>query len=148
MSAPTVLLLNGPNLNMLGTRQPEVYGTATLADAVAVAERAARDVGFDLTARQTNHEGQMIDWIHEARGTVAGIVVNPGGWTHTSVALADALVVPEVPVVEVHLSNVAAREPFRHHSYVSPIAVAVIAGCGIQGYDFAIRALAERISTR
>lgn len=148
MSAPSVLLLNGPNLNMLGTRQPEVYGTATLEDAVAVAERAARDVGFDLTARQTNHEGQMIDWIHEARGTVAGIVVNPGGWTHTSVALADALVVPEVPVVEVHLSNVAAREPFRHHSYVSPIAVAVIAGCGIQGYDFAIRALAERISAR
>ncbi|WP_299569861.1 type II 3-dehydroquinate dehydratase [uncultured Williamsia sp.] len=148
MSAPSVLLLNGPNLNMLGTRQPDVYGTATLEDAVAVAERAAHDVGFDLTARQTNHEGQMIDWIHEARGTVAGIVVNPGGWTHTSVALADALVVPEVPVVEVHLSNVAAREPFRHHSYVSPIAVAVIAGCGIQGYDFAIRALAERISNR
>lgn len=148
MSAPSVLLLNGPNLNMLGTRQPEVYGTATLEDAVAVAERAARDVGVDLTARQTNHEGQMIDWIHEACGTVAGIVVNPGGWTHTSVALADALVVPEVPIVEVHLSNVAAREPFRHHSYVSPVAVAVIAGCGILGYDFAIRALAERISGR
>ncbi|GAA1880059.1 type II 3-dehydroquinate dehydratase [Williamsia serinedens] len=148
MSAPTVLLLNGPNLNMLGTRQPEVYGTATLADAVAVAERAARDVGVELTARQTNHEGQMIDWVHEARGTVAGIVVNPGGWTHTSVALADALVIPEVPVVEVHLSNVAAREPFRHHSYVSPIATAVIAGCGILGYDFAIRTLAERLSNR
>ena len=144
MSTPTVLLLNGPNLNMLGTRQPEVYGTATLADAVAVAQRAADEVGFALSARQTNHEGQMIDWIHEARGAVAGIVVNPGGWTHTSVALADALVVPEVPVVEVHLSNVAAREPFRHHSYVSPIATAVIAGCGIAGYDFAIRVLAER----
>ncbi|MGZ8177519.1 type II 3-dehydroquinate dehydratase [Williamsia sp. SKLECPSW1] len=148
MSAQTVLLLNGPNLNMLGTRQPEVYGTATLADAVEVAERAARDVGLALVARQTNHEGEMIDWIHEARGAVAGIVVNPGGWTHTSVALADALVVPEVPIVEVHLSNVAAREPFRHHSYVSPIALAVIAGCGVQGYDFAIRTLAERITAR
>ena len=148
MSAQTVLLLNGPNLNMLGTRQPEVYGTATLADAVEVAQRAARDVGLALVARQTNHEGEMIDWIHEARGAVAGIVVNPGGWTHTSVALADALVVPEVPIVEVHLSNVAAREPFRHHSYVSPIALAVIAGCGVRGYDFAIRALAERITTR
>jgi len=148
MSAPTVLLLNGPNLNMLGTRQPEVYGSATLDDAVAIATRAAQDVGLDLTARQTNHEGEMIDWIHAARGQVAGIVVNPGGWTHTSVALADALVIPEVPIVEVHLSNVAAREPFRHHSYVSPIATAVIAGCGVRGYDFAVRTLAEHISGR
>jgi 3-dehydroquinate dehydratase-2 len=145
MSAPSVLLLNGPNLNMLGTRQPEVYGSATLDDAVGVALRAARDVGLDLSARQTNHEGQMIEWIHAARGDVAGIVINPGGWTHTSVALADALVIPEVPVVEVHLSNVAAREAFRHHSYVSPIATAVISGCGIVGYDFAVRTLAERI---
>ncbi|GAA2061245.1 type II 3-dehydroquinate dehydratase [Williamsia deligens] len=148
MSAPTVLLLNGPNLNMLGTRQPEVYGTARLEDAVAVAERAAAEVGLRIDARQTNHEGQMIDWIHESRGAVAGIVVNPGGWTHTSVALADALVIPEVPIVEVHLSNVAAREPFRHHSYVSPIAAAVIAGCGVLGYDFAVRALAELLGER
>ncbi|WP_026918487.1 type II 3-dehydroquinate dehydratase [Gordonia shandongensis] len=149
MSAPTdalpILLLNGPNLNMLGTRQPEVYGADSLADAVARARAAARDVGLELRDLQTNHEGEMIDAIHAARGAVCGIVINPGGWTHTSVALADALVVPEVPVLEVHISNVHAREPFRHHSYVSPIAAGVIAGCGIAGYDYAVRRVAELV---
>ncbi|GAC70931.1 type II 3-dehydroquinate dehydratase [Gordonia soli] len=143
-----ILVLNGPNLNALGTRQPDVYGSATLADIVELAERTAADLGLGIRAAQTNHEGQMIDWVHEARGQASGIVINPGGWTHTSVALADALVVPEVPVVEVHISNVAAREPFRHFSYVSPIASAVIAGCGIQGYEFAVRRLASLISHR
>ncbi|WAC57828.1 type II 3-dehydroquinate dehydratase [Gordonia sp. SL306] len=140
-----ILLLNGPNLNTLGVRQPEVYGSATLDDVVALAERTASEVGFGLRAAQTNHEGQMIDWIHEARGQVSGIVINPGGWTHTSVALADALLVPEVPIIEVHISNIHRREAFRHHSYVSPIASGVIAGCGIPGYEFAIRRLAELV---
>ena len=117
-----ILLLNGPNLNMLGTRQPEVYGQETLAE-------------------QSNHEGQLIDWIHEARGVASGIVINPGGLTHTSVALRDALVVPEIPIIEVHISNVHAREEFRHHSFVSPIASGVIAGFGVAGYGYAIERL-------
>lgn len=141
-----ILLLNGPNLNTLGVRQPEVYGSDTLADVVGLAEKVAAELGFGLRAAQTNHEGQMIDWIHEARGQISGIVINPAGWTHTSVALADALVVPEVPVIEVHISNVHKREAFRHHSYVSPIASGVIAGFGISGYEFAIRRLAQLVS--
>ena len=140
-----IMLLNGPNLNTLGVRQPQVYGSETLADVVDLAERTAAELGFGLRAAQTNHEGEMIDWIHESRGRVSGIVINPGGWTHTSVALADALVIPEVPVMEVHISNVAAREPFRHHSYVSPIAAGVIAGYGIRGYEFAIRRLVDLV---
>ena len=138
-----VLLLNGPNLNTLGVREPAVYGSDTLADVVDLAERTAAELGLGIRAAQTNHEGQMIDWIHEARGQISGIVINPGGWTHTSVALADALVVPEVPIMEVHISNVHRREEFRHHSYVSPIASGVIAGYGIRGYEFAIRRLAD-----
>jgi 3-dehydroquinate dehydratase-2 len=134
-----ILLLNGPNLNTLGTRQPDVYGSDTLADVVALAERAAADEGVGLRAFQTNHEGEMIDAIHAARGEVSAIVINPGGWTHTSVALADALVIPEVPIIEVHISNVHAREVFRHHSYISPIASGVIAGFGVAGYEFAVR---------
>ncbi|WP_420041621.1 type II 3-dehydroquinate dehydratase [Gordonia sp. MP11Mi] len=141
-SVPPILLLNGPNLDMLGVRQPDVYGSDTLDDVVRLAERTAADAGFGLRAFQTNHEGEMIGAVHAARGEVSGIVINPGGWTHTSVALADALVIPEVPIVEVHVSNVHAREAFRHHSYISPIAAAVIAGCGIAGYEFAVRRLA------
>lgn len=144
-SALPILLLNGPNLNTLGTRQPQVYGTATLDDVVERAERAAAAVGLGVRALQTNHEGEMIDAIHTARGEVSGIVINPGGWTHTSVALADALVIPEVPIIEVHISNVHAREEFRRHSYISPIAAGVIAGCGIDGYEFAVRRLAALI---
>ncbi|MFT4043663.1 MAG: type II 3-dehydroquinate dehydratase [Gordonia sp. (in: high G+C Gram-positive bacteria)] len=140
-----ILLLNGPNLNTLGLRQPQVYGSSTLRDVVELAQRTAAELGFGLQAEQTNHEGDMIDQIHAARGRNSGIVINPGGWTHTSVALADALVIPEIPVMEVHISNVAAREPFRHHSYVSPIASGVIAGYGIRGYEFAIRRLVELI---
>lgn len=137
-----ILLLNGPNLNLLGVRQPEVYGSDTLDDVVALAERTADELGFGLSALQTNHEGVMIDAIHEARGSVAGIVINPAGWTHSSVALADALAAVDLPVVEVHISNVAAREPFRKHSYISPIAAGVIAGCGIAGYEYAVRRVA------
>lgn len=140
-----ILLLNGPNLNTLGVRQPEVYGSATLADVVELAERTASELGFGLRAAQTNHEGEMIDLIHDARKQISGIVINPAGWTHTSVALADALVIPEVPIMEVHISNVHKREAFRHHSYVSPLAAGIIVGYGIRGYEFAIRRLAELV---
>jgi 3-dehydroquinate dehydratase-2 len=116
--ASTLLVLNGPNLNMLGTREPAVYGKETLADVEAQCRAVAQAHGLGLEFEQTNHEGQMIDWIHQARGRIAGIVINPGAWTHTSIALHDALVAAEVPVLEVHISNVHKRESFRHHSYV------------------------------
>ncbi|GAA3036345.1 type II 3-dehydroquinate dehydratase [Gordonia defluvii] len=136
-----LLLLNGPNLNTLGLRQPDVYGSATLAEVVRDCERLAAELGFGLRAAQTNHEGEMIDWLHAARGQVGGIIINPGAWSHTSIALADALVIPEVPIVEVHISNIHQRESFRHHSYVSPLAVGVIAGLGVRGYEYAVRHL-------
>ncbi|MEU2256231.1 type II 3-dehydroquinate dehydratase [Nocardia xishanensis] len=139
-----ILVLNGPNLNMLGTRQPEVYGSATLDDVIELCERTAARFGRKIAAFQSNHEGALIDRIHQARGAESAIVINPGGLTHTSVALRDALVIPEVPIVEVHISNVHAREEFRHHSFISPIATAVIAGMGIQGYAAAIEFLATR----
>jgi 3-dehydroquinate dehydratase-2 len=140
-TAGHILVLNGPNLNMLGTRQPEVYGRDTLADVVTLCTDTAAKFGRSVRAEQSNHEGALIDWIHEARGTASGIVINPGGLTHTSVALRDALVIPEIPVIEVHISNVHAREDFRHHSYVSPVAVGVIAGLGIAGYGYAVERL-------
>lgn len=141
-----ILLLNGPNLDQLGNRQPEVYGSATLDDVVGLVERTAAGLGYGVRALQTNHEGEMIDAIGAARGEISGIVVNPAGWTHTSVALADALVIPEVPVIEVHISNVHAREAFRRHSYVSPIAAGVIAGFGVAGYEYAVRHLVTLVS--
>ncbi|MEV0356302.1 type II 3-dehydroquinate dehydratase [Nocardia sp. NPDC050697] len=142
MSAPgPILVLNGPNLNMLGTRQPEVYGSDTLDDVVALCRRTAERYGRAVTAFQSNSEGALIDRIHAARGVESGIVINPGGLTHTSVALRDALVIPELPIVEVHISNVHAREEFRHHSFVSPIATAVVAGMGVFGYAAAIEFL-------
>ncbi|MEV6770666.1 type II 3-dehydroquinate dehydratase [Nocardia sp. NPDC051030] len=139
-----ILVLNGPNLNMLGTRQPEVYGADTLDDVVELCRKTAARFAREVVAFQSNHEGALIDRIHAARGVESGIVINPGGLTHTSVALRDALVIPEVPIVEVHISNVHAREEFRHHSYVSPIATAVIAGMGIQGYAAAVEFLCVR----
>ncbi len=143
MPAP-ILVLNGPNLNMLGTRQPEIYGSDTLDDVVGLCRRTARRFDREISAFQSNSEGALIDRIHAARGVESAIVINPGGLTHTSVALRDALVIPEVPIVEVHISNVHAREEFRHHSYISPIAAAVIAGLGIQGYAAAIEYLCTR----
>ncbi|CAM3757527.1 type II 3-dehydroquinate dehydratase [Tsukamurella strandjordii] len=145
---PVILVLNGPNLNMLGVRQPEVYGSSTYADVVAVCERAAAAASVAVDVRQTNDEAEMLEWIHHAARSkeFAAIVINPAAWTHTSVALADALVIPEIPVIEVHISNVHARESFRHHSYVSPLAVAVIAGCGIAGYGYAVDRAAALIA--
>lgn len=136
--AKRLLILNGPNLNMLGLREPGTYGSETLADVEAMCQAAAKAHGLDAECRQTNHEGQMIDWIHAARGTIDGIVINPGAWTHTSIAIHDAFAAAEVPVLEVHISNVHKRESFRHHSYVSLIAVGVIAGFGTHGYKLAI----------
>ena len=138
-----ILLVNGPNLNLLGTREPHIYGSETLADVEATARAAAAEHGWGLDAVQSNHEGVLIDAIHAARDTAVGIVVNAGGFTHTSVALRDALVGVGLPVVEVHLSNVHAREEFRSHSYISPIAACVIVGAGVQGYEFAVARLAR-----
>ncbi|KAA0019402.1 type II 3-dehydroquinate dehydratase [Antrihabitans cavernicola] len=136
-----ILVLNGPNLNMLGTRQPDVYGNETLDDIVTLCKRTAARLNRGIVAFQSNSEGELIDRIHRARGVESGIVINPGGLTHTSVALRDALLIPEIPIVEVHISNVHAREEFRHHSYVSPIASGVIAGLGSYGYVAAIEYL-------
>lgn len=141
-----ILVLNGPNLNMLGLRQPEVYGHETLADVERLCADAGAEHHLQVECFQTNHEGQMIDRIHAARGVMAGIVINPGAWTHTSVAIHDALAAAEVPVLEVHISNVHKREAFRHHSYVSLIAVGVIAGFGTHGYTLAIAHFAKRLS--
>jgi 3-dehydroquinate dehydratase-2 len=138
----TVYFLNGPNLNLLGKRQPEVYGRDTLADVEATCSRLAGELGFALVAKQSNHEGQLIDWIHEARGEAKGIIINPGAYSHTSVAILDALNAFEGPVLEVHISNIHRREAFRHHSYVSLRADGVIAGCGTEGYQLALRRIA------
>jgi 3-dehydroquinate dehydratase-2 len=139
-----VLLLHGPNLDLLGRREPEVYGTTTLADVDARAREIGAELGLEVDARQSNHEGVLIDAVHEAMTDFAAVVINPGGYTHTSVALRDALAALSVPVVEVHISNVHAREPFRDHSYVSPVATAVIAGAGVLGYELALRVCAAR----
>ncbi|MCC5974128.1 MAG: type II 3-dehydroquinate dehydratase [Rubellimicrobium sp.] len=145
---PLVLILNGPNLNLLGQRQPEIYGHATLADVARdCAEIAARH-GAQADLRQSNHEGQIIDWIHEARGTAAGIIINPGALSHTSVAILDALNAYDGPVIEVHISNIHRRESFRHHSYVSLRADAVIAGCGVAGYSLGLGHLLGLIGGR
>ena len=141
-----ILVLNGPNLNLLGKRQPEIYGTTTLADVEAECRDLGASLGLGLDFFQTNHEGQMIDRIHAARGQAAGIVINPGAWTHTSVAILDALNTFEGAVIEVHISNIHKREPFRHHSYVSGRADAVIAGCGTEGYALALRRIATLVT--
>jgi 3-dehydroquinate dehydratase-2 len=140
-----IAVLNGPNLNLLGKRQPEIYGRQTLDDVAALCRSAAEPGGYAIDLRQSNHEGVLIDWIHELRSEVAGLIINPGGFTHTSVALRDALVTVEAPVVEVHISNVHAREEFRHRSYVSGIATGVICGLGVYGYAAAVGFLVDRL---
>ncbi len=140
-----IAVLNGPNLNLLGEREPHIYGAETLADVEDRCRRAASDAGYDVDCRQSNHEGVLIDAVHELRGS-AGFVVNLGAFTHTSIALRDALATVSGPVVEVHISNVYSRETFRHVSYVAPIALAVISGCGTRGYEFAVTAIADRLA--
>ncbi|TVY06512.1 type II 3-dehydroquinate dehydratase [Mycolicibacterium porcinum] len=141
-----MLLVNGPNLNMLGTRQPEIYGSTTLAQIEQRVAELAAEFGFEVRAVQSNHEGVLVDAIQAARQDCVGIIINPAAYSHTSVAIRDALSAAELPVVEVHLSNIHTREPFRHHSYVSAVAEVVIAGAGPAGYGYAVRHFAERQS--
>jgi 3-dehydroquinate dehydratase-2 len=143
---PSILLLNGPNLNLLGTRQPEVYGSETLEMAERSCVQHATSLGLDLVCMQSNHEGALIDALHAARGTHDGIILNAGAYTHTSIALMDALFSVALPAVEVHLSNIHAREEFRHRSYISRAVIGQICGFGSQGYLFAIDALARHLS--
>lgn len=143
----TVFVLNGPNLNLLGTREPAVYGSQTLADVEQLCAQAGASHGFQVQCHQSNHEGALVDWIHEAgrlhaEGQLAGVVLNAGAYTHTSVALHDAIKGTGVTLIELHISNVFAREAFRHHSYISPVAKAVMCGFGVSGYAMAIAGLA------
>lgn len=147
MLGKPVYVLNGPNLNLLGVREPQVYGHETLADVRRRAEAAAARVGLTVDFRQSNHEGQLIDWVHEARDKGAGLIVNAGGLTHTSIALLDALQAADLPVIEVHLSNIFRREAFRHHSYVSLAARGVICGLGGKGYELAVEAIADVLAS-
>ena len=141
-----ILLLNGPNLNLLGQRQPEVYGYETLADVVAACTALGRDLGLEVVAKQSNHEGALVDYIHAAREGAAGIVINPGAYSHTSVAILDALNTFDGPVLEVHISNLHRREAFRHHSFVSSRAEGVVAGFGTEGYLMALRRMATLVA--
>lgn len=141
MSKP-IYVLSGPNLNLLGTREPEIYGRQTLEDVRQLCEARAKGLGREIVFRQSNHEGELIDWIQEAREKGCAIVLNAGGYTHTSVALHDALKAAELPVVECHVSNPAAREPFRHHSFIAAAATGVVAGFGVKSYELAVEAAA------
>ncbi|KLN97775.1 type II 3-dehydroquinate dehydratase [Moellerella wisconsensis] len=141
-----ILLLNGPNLNLLGTREPETYGRLTLPDLVSRLEQEAEQLAVKLSHFQSNAEHELINTIHQARGEIDFILINPAAFTHTSVALRDALLAVAIPFIEIHLSNVHAREPFRHHSYLSDQAVGVICGLGADGYSFALRAAVNRLS--
>lgn len=143
--APRILLLDGPNLNLLGTREPHLYGSDTLADAIARATAVGAELGVEVESLQSNHEGVLIDAIHAARERCDGIVINPGGLAHTSIVLRDALVGVGLPVGEVHVTNVHAREEFRHHSHVSAVAAFVIVGAGAQGYELAVRRMAALV---
>lgn len=143
--AKRVLVLNGPNLNMLGIREPQTYGSQTLADIEKMVEAEGKALGFDVTCKQSNREGELCDWIQQALGTQDAIIINAGGYSHTSIAIHDSLRAVALPVVEVHLSNIYAREAFRHHSYISPVAIGVICGLGATGYKLAIHALAEKL---
>jgi 3-dehydroquinate dehydratase II len=141
-----IYVMNGPNLNLLGHRQPEIYGVETLADVLAAMAVLGRDLGLDVQGMQSNHEGQLIDWIHEAREKAAGIIINPGAYSHTSVGILDALNTFDGPVLEVHISNIHKREAFRHHSFVSARAEGVIAGFGTEGYLLALRRMANLVA--
>jgi 3-dehydroquinate dehydratase-2 len=143
---PLIAVLNGPNLNLLGTREPEKYGTATLDEVESLCAETAEGLGLAIDFRQTNGEGELVTWVQECRGRAAGIVINPAGYTTTSIALLDALLASGLPVIEVHITNIHRREEFRHHSYVSKAATGVIAGLGIRGYAHALRAMAELLA--
>jgi len=143
--AKSVLVLNGPNLNLLGLREPETYGADTLGDIKKVCVAEGKKAGLSVDFRQSNHEGELVTWIQDARGKFDGVIINPAAYSHTSVAIHDALRLLDVPIIEVHLTNIHTREPFRHHSYVSSVATGVICGLGAAGYKMALSALAERL---
>jgi 3-dehydroquinate dehydratase-2 len=145
---PLIAVLNGPNLNMLGLRQPEIYGGMTLDDVETLCAEAAERLGLAIDFRQTNGEGELISWVQECRGRASGIVINPGGYTHTSIALMDALLATDLPVIEVHVTNIHRREEFRQHSFVSKAAVGMICGLGIGGYALALTAMADLLEER
>jgi 3-dehydroquinate dehydratase II len=145
----TVYVLNGPNLNLLGTREPELYGRSTLADVEKLCVATAKRHGLTVVFRQSNHEGEIVDWIQEARAKKAvGLIINPAGYTSTSIAILDALFMLEAPIIEVHITNIHKREEFRHHSYISKAARAVIAGCGVHGYALAIAGVADMVGAK
>lgn len=146
MTPPLIVVLNGPNLNLLGTREPEKYGHSTLDDVEALCAETAEELGLAIDFRQTNGEGELVTWVQECRGRAAGIVINPAGYTTTSIALLDALLAVGLPVIEVHITNIHRREEFRHHSYVSKAATGVIAGLGVEGYALALRAMAGLVA--
>ncbi|HVJ55426.1 MAG TPA: type II 3-dehydroquinate dehydratase [Aliidongia sp.] len=146
MADRTILVVNGPNLNLLGVREPSVYGSETLAEIEEACLERADTLGLAVDFRQTNSEGEMIDWVQEARESADGIIINAGGYSHTSIALLDALTASELPIVEVHLSNIHRRESFRHHSYVSHAARGVIVGLGGHGYELALEAMARLLA--
>lgn len=143
--ARAIYVLNGPNLNLLGQREPDIYGRTTLADIEAMTEKQAKSHGFTAVFRQSNHEGELVEWIQEARTGAAAVIINAGAYTHTSVALHDALRALDCPIVEVHLSNTFAREEFRHHSHISPVASGLIVGFGAKSYVLAVDAVASLI---
>jgi 3-dehydroquinate dehydratase-2 len=145
MAMKPIYVLNGPNLNLLGHREPHLYGSTTLGDIEARLQSRAAGLGLPIQFRQSNHEGILIDWVHEARQKASALIVNAAGLTHTSVALMDALLAADLPIIEVHLTNVYRREPFRHHSYVSQAATGIICGLGATGYELALDALAGRL---
>lgn len=140
-----VYVLNGPNLNLLGQREPHLYGSTTLADIQARLQSRAAGLGLAIEFRQSNHEGELIDWVHEARQRASALIVNAAGLTHSSIPLLDALLAADLPIIEVHLTNIYRREPFRHHSYVSQAATGIICGLGAKGYELALDALAGRL---
>lgn len=142
---PHILVLNGPNLNLLGTREPEVYGRTTLAELEEFCRANGEALGLSVACRQSNHEGELVDWIQEARDSSQGLILNPAGYSHTSVALRDAVSAVGLPLIEVHLSNIHKRESFRHYSYISGVAEGVICGLGVEGYRLALQALAQKL---
>lgn len=144
-SLPHILVLNGPNLNLLGTREPDIYGKMTLSELESFCHTSGEVLGLEVSCNQSNHEGELVGWIQQARDSAQGLVLNPAGYSHTSVALRDAIAAVGLPLIEVHLSNIHKRESFRHHSYVSAVAEGVICGLGVEGYRLALQALAQKL---
>lgn len=145
MALPLIAVLNGPNMNLLGLRQPELYGAATLDDVESLCAETAESLGLAIDFRQSNHEGELVSWVGECRNRAAGILINPAGYTNTSIAIMDALLAVALPTVEVHVTNIHRREEFRHHSFISRAATGVIAGLGVGGYALALQALAAML---